>query len=87
MPVIPPSSVFLAKGYNVRPTFFGCNNNSKTTIIYLPNYNFTFPSGQSAAKLQYSPSETDGMIVNGGQVATFGGNATLAQCLGCAISK
>lgn len=87
MPVIPPSSVFLAKGYNVRPAFFGCNDNSKTTIIYLPNHNYTFPSGQSAAKLQYSPSETDGMIKNGGQVATFGGNATLAQCLGCAISK
>ena len=87
MPTIPPSSVFVANGYNIRPTFFGCNDASKITIIYLPNHNYTFPSGQSTAKLQYSPSETDGMIKNGGQVATFGGNATFAQCLGCAISK
>ena len=87
MPVIPPSSVFISKGYNIRPTFFGCNDNSKITIIYLPNHNYTFPSGQSTAKLQYSPSETDGMIKNGGQVATYGGNATFPECLGCAIVK
>ena len=87
MPVIPPSSVFLAKGYNIRPTFFGCNDNSKITIIYLPNYNYTFPSGQSTSKLQYSPTETDGMIKNGGQVATYGGNTTFAKCLGCALVK
>lgn len=87
MPVIPPSSVFLAQGYNVRPTFFGCNDNSKITIIYLPNHNYTFPSGQSTSKLQYSPAETDGMISNGGQVATYGGNTTFTKCLGCAIVK
>ena len=87
MPVIPPSSVFISKGYNIRPTFFGCNDNSKITIIYLPNHNYTFPSGQSTAKLQYSPSETDGMIKNGGQVATYGGNSTFPECLGCAIVK
>ena len=87
MPVIPPSSVFVSKGYNIRPTFFGCNDPSKITIIYLPNHNYTFPSGESTAKLQYSPSETDGMIKNGVQVATYGGNATFPECLGCAIVK
>ena len=87
MPVIPPSSVFVSKGYNIRPTFFGCNDNSKITIIYLPNHNYTFPSGQSTARLQYSPSDTDAMIKNGNQVGTFGGNATFPECLGCAIVK
>lgn len=87
MPVIPPSSVFVAQGYNVRPTFFGCNDNSKITIVYLPNHNYTFPSGQSTSKLQYSPAETDGMINNGGQVATYGGNTRFAKCLGCVVVK
>ena len=87
MPVIPPSSVFISNGYNIRPTFFGCNDNSKITIIYLPNHNYTYPSGQSTSKLQYSPSETDGMIKNGIQVATYGGSATFPECLGCAIVK
>ena len=87
MPVIPPPAVFVSNGYNIRPTFFGCNDNTKITLLYLPNHNYTFPSGESTEKLQYSPSETDGMIKNGEQVATFGGNATFAECLGCAIVK
>lgn len=87
MPAIPRSSVFLSKGYNIRPTFFGCNDNDKVTIIYLPNHNYTFQSGQSTFKLQYTPAETHGMIKNGGQVATFGGNATFPTCLGCTIVK
>ena len=87
MPVIPTSSIFIAEGLNIRPTFFGCNDPTKITIVFLPNYNYTFPSGQPTAKLQYSPNETEGMIRNGGQVATYGGNATFAQCLGCVIVK
>ena len=87
MPVIPAPSIFVSQGYNIRPTFFGCNDNSKVTLLYLPNHNYTFPSGESTFKVQYSPSETDGMIKNGGQVATYGGNATFAECLGCAIVK
>ena len=87
MPVIPPSATFLSQGLNTRPTFFGCNDASKITIVYLPNYNYTYPSGQSTAKLEYLPSETIGMIANGEQVATDGGSATFPTCLACAISK
>ena len=87
MPTIPPPSVFLANGYNIRPTFFGCNDNTKVTIIYLPNHNYTFPSGESTEKVQYAPSETEGMISNGQQVATFGMNASFAECLACAVVK
>lgn len=57
------------------------------TIIYLPNHNYTFPSGESTEKVQYSPSETMGMISNGQQVATYGGNGGFAECLGCAVVK
>lgn len=87
MPVIPPSSTFVANGYNIRPTFFGCNDASKITIVYLPNHNYTFPSGESTEKVQYSPAETSGMIMNGGQVATKGGSTTFPTCLACVISK
>lgn len=87
MPVIPPPATFLSQGFNQRPTFFGCNDASKITIVYLPNYNYTFPSGESTAKLEYLPSETSGMISNGGEVATMGGSATFPTCLACAIAK
>ena len=87
MPVIPPPSTFLSQGLNIRPTFFGCNDASKITIVYLPNHNYTYPSGQSTEKIEYLPSETSGMISNGNQVATMGGSATFATCLACAIEK
>ncbi|CAD6590895.1 MAG: hypothetical protein ASARMPREDX12_004778 [Alectoria sarmentosa] len=87
MPVIPPTATFLSQGLNQRPTFFGCNDTSKITIVYLPNYNYTFPSGESTEKVEYLPSETSGMIANGGEVATMGGNAMFPTCLACAIAK
>ena len=87
MPVIPPTSVFLSEGLNKRPTFFGCNDTSKITIVYLPNVNYTYPSGQSTEKVEYTPVETSGMISNGGQVATMGGSVGFPTCLGCATVK
>ncbi|MCJ1457026.1 hypothetical protein MMC28_007392 [Mycoblastus sanguinarius] len=87
MPVIPAPATFTSEGLNIRPTFFGCNDATKITIIYLPNHNYTFPSGESTEKVQYSPAETSGMISNGGQVATQGGSATFPTCLACAIVK
>ena len=60
MPFIPPVATFLAEGLNKRPTFFGCNDNSKITIVYLPNVNYTFASNTPTSKLQYSTAETDG---------------------------
>lgn len=81
MPVIPPTIT------NTHPTFFGCNDASKITIVYLPNYNYTYPSGQSTFKPEYSAAETNGMIMNGGQVATDGGNQGFPLCLACAVAK
>ena len=37
--------------------------------------------------MQYAPSETEGMISNGQQVATFGMNKSFAECLACAVVK
>jgi lysophospholipase len=72
MPVIPPVATFIAEHLNQRPTFFGCNDASQTTFIYLPNYNYTYPSSQSTAKLEYLKVETDGVIANGVQIASKG---------------
>jgi lysophospholipase len=87
MPVIPPVSTFVSQGLNKRATFFGCNSNSTLTIIYLPNVNYTYPSNQPTAKLQYSVAETDAMIANGVLIGTQDNDAAWPVCLGCAMVK
>jgi lysophospholipase len=87
MPVISPVATFLAEHLSQRPTFFGCNDASKTTFIYWPNYNYTYPSRQSTAKLEYLKVETDGMIANGVQIASKGGDPGWPLCLACGIMK
>lgn len=87
MPTVPSNDTLVAKGYNQRPTFFGCSDSADLmTIIYLPNYNYTYPSGISTLQLQFSKEQIDGMLSNGVAVAT-GNNtdADLATCIGCAI--
>jgi len=85
MPAIPSVGTFISQGLNVRPTFFGCNSPKTMTIIYMPNTNYTYNSGQSTTKLQYSEAETRAMVANGVQIGTMGGNATWPQCLACGI--
>jgi lysophospholipase len=85
MPVIPSPEVFLSNGLNQRPTFFGCNTTITATIVYLPNFNYTFPSNQPTFESIYSQTGTDGMIANGIEVASKGGDPGWAICLGCAI--
>ena len=82
MPLIPSTAVT-----NTRATFFGCIDPSKVTIVYLPNFNYTFPSGESTAKLEYTEAETRGMISNGGQIALQGGDQEWPECLACAVAK
>jgi lysophospholipase len=85
MPFIPPVETIVAEGLNKRASFFGCDEPNKITIVFLPNVNFTFASNVDTLKLQYSESETDGMIDNGLHVATQGGKAGWATCLACAL--
>ena len=87
MPFIPSVETFIAEGLNQRATFFGCNEKDKLTIIYLPNKAYTFNSGQSTFKLEYTVAETRAMIVNGNAIATQNGTAGWPTCLGCAIVK
>jgi lysophospholipase len=87
MPVIPPPSTFTSQGLNKKPVFFGCNDNSKATIVYIPNTSYSYNSGQSTAKLQYSASETESMLANGVLVGTMNGDSQFPTCLGCAFMK
>ncbi|TVY30354.1 Lysophospholipase [Lachnellula hyalina] len=85
MPYIPPVATFIAEGLNTRATFFGCNDSSKVTIVYLPNADFTFSSNVPTAQLAYSKAEQADMIANGVQIVSQGEKAGWGTCLGCAL--
>jgi lysophospholipase len=87
MSTIPPVSTFLSEGFNNRATFFGCNDNSALTVVYLPNVNYTYPSNQPTLRLQYDSFDTAAMIANGNLIGTQNGDENWPTCLGCAIVK
>lgn len=87
MPAVPSAETFVTEHLNQRPTFFGCNSDDTATIIWIPNYNYTYPSGEPTSKLQYARNETEGMIDNGVQVANYGGKENWPLCLACGIMK
>jgi len=102
-PAIPDWNTFVNLGLNTRPTFFGCNATNIThsssfktdsilppLIVYLPNHPYTYMSNFSTFTMAYKREESDGMIVNGYNVATMG-NGTVDQewpaCAACAIVR
>lgn len=87
MPPIPSVATFVSENLNQKPKFFGCNTNSTATIIYIPNFNYTFPSNEPTLKLQYYINETDGMIANGVKIGSYDGKKDWPLCLGCGIMK
>ncbi|KAI9730377.1 MAG: hypothetical protein M1834_005887 [Cirrosporium novae-zelandiae] len=87
MPYIPSAEVFVSEGLNERPTFFGCNDTDVITIVYIPNVDYTYDSGTSTTKFEYTKAETTAMIENGNAVVTMNGNSTWPICLGCALMK
>lgn len=87
MPFIPDVSTFVSEGLNKRATFFGCNETGTMFIVYLPNVNYTFPSNEPTAKLEYTKAETDGMIANGVEIATQNGDKQWPFCFACAIKN
>jgi lysophospholipase len=87
MPKVPNNTTFVAKGYNTRPTFFGCNQPNAMTLIYLPNHDYVYASNTSTFKLSYTKPEIDGMLANGQAVATNNGTADFAGCVACAVMK
>jgi lysophospholipase len=85
MPLIPLPEVFLSRGYHQRPTFFGCYDVSKITIVYLPNKQYSFPSNIPDWTMKYSTNDVAAMLQNGNQVATFDGNEVYKTCFACVL--
>jgi lysophospholipase len=82
MPVIPSVDNF-PNG----PAFFGCNDMTKVTIVYLPNQNYIYPSNRATIKLSYERHQTNDMIANGVEVASKGGDPGWPLCLACGLMK
>lgn len=85
MPFIPSVETFLANGLDKKPTFFGCNDTSKITIVYIPNAAYSTASNVSTSQLVYRKEQTEAMIANGVQIITQGGKPGWATCLGCGL--
>ena len=85
MPMIPSLEFFVERGYSRQPTFFGCYEPDKITIIYLPNSVYTFNSNIPDWILKYSSENVTAMLANGQQVATYGGSEMYKRCLGCVM--
>lgn len=87
MPFFPDADDFVAAGLNKRANFFGCNDNTTATIVYLPNADFSYASNIETVILETSKAETAGIIANGAQVVAQGGDEEWPVCLGCAIMQ
>ncbi|KAK8209794.1 lysophospholipase [Phyllosticta capitalensis] len=87
MPQIPSVDTFLSEGLNTRPVFFGCNDADVITIIYLPNYNYSYASNVSTLQLEYEATETAALVANGVEIASYGGKADFGPCMACGIMQ
>jgi lysophospholipase len=85
MPPIPDQASYDAAGLGQKVSIFGCYSPEAVTIVYMPNTNISFPSGQSTYKMQYNATETQGMIANGELVATYNNAEDWPKCLACGI--
>jgi lysophospholipase len=100
-PIPETADVFVSQGYNVRPTFFGCNATSATDyplVIYLPNAPTPGVTGYSTntttLTLEYSIEEASAFLAVA-QENVFKGNQPDGQnrdsswpdCLACGLME
>ena len=85
MPSVPSPAEIIEKNPLGLPLFFGCDDLSKVTIIYISNKEYTFPSNIPTWVLLYSPEQVAGMIGNSNMVATLGNDPDWPTCLACAM--
>jgi lysophospholipase len=91
-PAVPGKATFLNKGFNTKPTFFGCDADNTTDlsplIVYIPNYPYIYTSNISTFQMATNESERDAIVQNGWAVATqLNGtrDPDWPVCVGCAI--
>ncbi|EGG07350.1 uncharacterized protein MELLADRAFT_105902 [Melampsora larici-populina 98AG31] len=65
------NGTFAERGYNKRPTFFGCNATPETPIVvYLPNYFVVAPTNMTTRKITFTDEQIKGFFRNGHAIAT-----------------
>ncbi|TVY62431.1 Lysophospholipase 2 [Fusarium oxysporum f. sp. cubense] len=65
LPKVPDQNTFINLGINKRPTFFGCDNSSGPSIVYLSNEPYTTESNFTTFDLEYSDIERNEIIQKG----------------------
>lgn len=86
MPPVPSTQGFVNSGLNTRPTFFGCNDSSLPTVIYVPNYPWSAWSNTSTFMLQYSTEQAVAIVDNGRRTLDLNGTDPMwPTCLTCAF--
>lgn len=86
VPKIPSPTTFVNRGFNTRPTFFGCDATADVInldgfpqgspppiIAYMPNYPWSTSSNTSTFKLSYDEDEVRDILANSRDIATLGG--------------
>lgn len=87
MPKVPTTNGFVNEGLNTRPTFFGCDEQDKTIIIYIPNYPWSYGSNSSTYKLEYSDEEVTPQLESAMRAMTLNGTVKdFPKCLACALT-
>ncbi|KAH9814848.1 lysophospholipase [Melampsora americana] len=65
------NGTFAERGYNKRPTFFGCDATPETPIVvYLPNYFVVAPTDMTTRKITFTDEQIKGFFRNGHAIAT-----------------
>jgi lysophospholipase len=86
MPPVPSTQGFVNSGLNTRPTFFGCNDSSLPTVIYVPNYPWSAWSNTTTYMLEYSTDQAVAIVENGRRTLDLNGtDSTWPTCLTCAL--
>nr|POF02220.1 lysophospholipase 3 [Quercus suber] len=93
-PIIPSVNTILNRGYNTKPTLFGCNVSLTTTgstqaplILYMANAPYSSYTNYSGLQEVFTSQQMDAILTNGFNYATQGNGTSDAEwpeCLGCA---
>lgn len=80
MPIVPTQEQFRAQNLSSRPSFYGCYDEDKTTLVFLPNTDETI-----VAAFQYTPDQVQFVFNGGYNMATANNDTEWAGCLACGI--
>jgi lysophospholipase len=88
MPFVPSPDVFIAQNITERPVFFGCNDSSTATVVWIPNAPLTAAGGAiETAQMQINVTQTESMVANGVAVGSQNDSEEWAVCLACAVME